>query len=104
MTNRGKNQVQLTIFKPKNLNDTWMYIQSEAKRKKETSMNDKLKQRFEEDLATIKKALSSKSVTKKINKVWERIGRAKQKQNRASSNYIIKVVEKEGIATEMTWE
>lgn len=104
LTDRGKNKVQLSIFKPEGFDDTWMYVQSEAKRKKETSMSDKLKQRFEEDLSTIKNALSSKGGIKKINKVWERIGRAKQKHNRVSSNYKIQVIEQEGLAIKMTWE
>ncbi len=66
-------------------------------------MSDKLKQRFEEDLSTIEKALSSKGGTKKINKVWERIGRAKQKHNRISSNYAIEVTEEKGIAILIKW-
>lgn len=101
LTNRDKEKVELKIFTPKGFTDTWMYVQSDAKRKKEESMNEKLKQRFLEDLSTIKKALSSKGGTKLINKVWERIGRAKQKHNRVSSRYEILVTEKDGKATEL---
>ena len=64
-------------------------------------MSAKLKQRFEEDLTVIKKALSSKGGTKLINKIWERIGRAKQKHNRVSSRYEISVTEKDGKAIEL---
>jgi len=101
LTNRDKEKVELKIFTPKDFSDTWMYVESDAKRKKEESMNEKLKERFLEDLNTIKKALSSKGGTKLINKVWERIGRAKQKHNRVSSRYYISVTEKEGKATDM---
>jgi len=101
LTNRKKEKVELAIFKPDGYSDMWMYVQSDAKKKKEESMNDKLKQRFEEDLLVIKKALSSKGGTKLINKVWERIGRAKQKHNRVSSRYEILVTEKEGKAIEL---
>ena len=104
LTDRGNNKVKLSIFRPEGYDDTWMYVQSEAKRKKESSMNDKLKQRYEEDLSTIEKSLSLKGGTKKINKVWERIGRAKQKHSRISSNYTIKVKEKKGLAFLMNWE
>jgi transposase len=103
LTDRGKNEVELSIFKPKGYNDTWMYVESEAKRKKEDSMNIKLRQRFEEDLNSIKASLSKKGGTKLINKVWERIGRAKQKHNRVSSRYKLDVAEKEGKATNLTW-
>ena len=101
LTNRKKQKVELKIFTPKGLTDTWMYVQSDAKKKKEESMSDKLKQRFEQDLVVIKKALSSKGGTKLINKVWERIGRAKQKHNRVSSRYEILVTEKDGKAIEL---
>lgn len=102
-TDRGKNKVELSVFKPEGQNDTWMYVQSEAKRAKEESMNDKLKQRFEEDMEQIQKALNLKGGTKKMNKVWERIGRAKQKHNRVSSNYKIEVEGENETATELKW-
>jgi len=66
-------------------------------------MNLKLRQRFEEDLNSIKASLSKKGGTKLINKVWERIGRAKQKHNRVSARYNLKVSEKQGKATNLTW-
>lgn len=104
LTNRGKNKVELSVFKSKTHTDNWMYVQSDAKRLKETSMNEKLTQRFEEDLSVIGKALVTKGGTKRINKVWERIGRAKQKHNRVSANYKIKVLEKDGMATSLQWK
>lgn len=104
LTNRGKEKVELQIFTSKGYTDTWMYVQSDAKRKKEESMSEKLKQRFEEDLAVIKKALSSKGGTKQINKVWERIGRAKQKHNRVSSKYEISVTQKDGKAIDLKFK
>ena len=103
LTDRGKNKVELSIFNPDGYNDTWMYAESEAKRKKEDSMNIKLRQRFEEDLNSIKASLSKKGGTKLINKVWERIGRAKQKHNRVSARYKLDVTQKEAKATDLTW-
>jgi len=93
--------VELKIITPKGYSDTWMYVQSDAKSKKEESMNDKLTQRFEEDIVVIKDALSKKGGTKLINKVWERIGRVKQKHNRVSSRYDIYVTQKGGKATDL---
>ena len=103
LTDRGKNEVELSIFKPDGYNDTWMYVESEAKREKENSMNLKLRQAFEEDLNSIKASFSRKGGTKLINKVWERIGRAKQKHNRVSARYKLKISEKEGKAINLTW-
>jgi len=103
LTEREKNKVELSIFKPDGYNDTWMYVESEAKRKKEDSMNIKLRQGFEEDLNSIKASFLKKGGTKLINKVWERIGRAKQKHNRVSARYKLTVTEKNGKATNLTW-
>lgn len=103
LTDRDKNKVGLSVFSPEGFTDTWMYVQSEAKRKKEASMDDKLRQRFEEDMATIQKAIHAKGGTKKINKVWERIGRAKQKHNRVSANYNIEVTQENDLATALNW-
>lgn len=103
LTDRENNKVELAIFKPEGFKDTWMYVQSEAKRVKEQSMDKKLSERYIEDLMVIQKALTSNGGIKKIAKVWERIGKAKQKHKRASSKYEIAVTEKDGIATQIKW-
>lgn len=103
LTNRGKDKVALSIFHPSGYHDTWMYVESEAKRRKENSMNIKLRQRFEEDLNSIKESFSKKGGTKLIHKVWERIGRANQKHNRVSPRYKLTVNEKDGKATNLSW-
>ena len=104
LTDRDKNHVELSVFHPEDHEDTWMYVQSEAKRKKEVSMAEKLSQRFEEELESIKGALSKKGGTKKVEKVWERIGRAKEKYSRASARYEVTVEQDEGIATQINWK
>ncbi|MEE9374440.1 MAG: hypothetical protein V3V00_15400 [Saprospiraceae bacterium] len=59
-------------------------------------------QRYDENLSTIKKALDKKGCTKKIEKVWERIGRAKQKHNRVSAQYDINEEQDDSVATQMS--
>lgn len=103
LTNRDKSKVALNIFQAPGYSDIWMYVESAEKRKKEASINVKLRQRFEEEIDSIIKSFSKKGGTKKINKVWERIGRVKQKHNRVSGRYEIKVSEEEGIATDLRW-
>ena len=97
-TDRKKHKVELSVFKPKEKSDTWMYVQSDMKRKKEESIKEKLCRRFEEDLSKIEASLTKKGGTKKIEKVWERIGRAKQKHKNVSARYQIKVQEDKGKA------
>lgn len=104
LTDREKNKVELAVFHPEGYPDTWMYVQSEAKRAKEQSMDTKLRERYEEDLGAVRKALSSKGGTKKTEKVWERIGRAKEKHNRVSGKYEITVRQEGGKITHMEWK
>lgn len=103
LTDRDKNKVELFVFCPEDYEDTWMYVQSEAKGEKETSMIEKLSRRFEEELESIKEALSKKGGTKKVEKVWERIGRAKEKHSRASARYDVSVEQSQGTATTIRW-
>ena len=103
LTDRDSNKVELSIFKPPGYNDTWMYVQSEAKKAKESSMELKLEQRFIDDLLEIQRALHLPRGTKKVEKVWERIGRAKEKHSRAAVRYEIDVNQNNGIATEINW-
>lgn len=102
-TDRGKNSVKLKVFHPEDYQDTWMYVQSQAKRRKEQSMDAKLRERFEEELTNIEAALHKKGGTKRINKVWERIGRVKERHNRVSGKYEISVEQQAGNAVNITW-
>lgn len=104
-TNRGKQQVALSVFKPQDKPDTWMYVQSENKRKKEQSISNKLSQRFEEDLKAVQQGLEKKGGTKTYEKVWERIGRIKEKHKAVSATYQIQVRQSEDkkTATKISW-
>jgi len=104
MTDRDKNKVELLVFNPKDFPDTWMYVESDAKRCKEQSINHKLTARYEEDLHTISEALSKKHGIKKTEKVWERIGRAKERHKKISARYDITLSEKDGIVTHIQWK
>lgn len=104
ITDRRDNPIELAVFTPEGYKDTWMYIKSEQKRVKEQSMNDKLSQRFEEELVALAKGIHKKGTTKKIEKIWERIGRMKQKHRMVSGKYIIDAESKEGIVTKISWQ
>ncbi len=49
-------------------------------------------------------ALHKKGGTKKLEKVWERIGRIKQRCTKANRHYSIKVESENGMATKLTYE
>lgn len=98
------NLIELQVFKPEGFQDTWMYVKSEQKRVKEQSMNDKISERFEKELQALTNGLEKKGTTKRLEKVWERIGRLKEKYRLVSGRYNIDVVADEGYAREVTWQ
>ena len=69
--------------------DYYLEINSHAKQLKETSMNRKFKERFEEELQKAKDSLTKKNGTKNYEKVIERVGRARQKYPSISKYYVI---------------
>ncbi len=69
-------------------------------------MKLQFEKRFEEELQKIHTALHSKGGVKKLDKVHERIGRAKEKYPSIQNYYIIEVSSdaKKNLATEITWK
>jgi transposase len=104
LTDREKNQIELSIFQPKGFDDTWMYVQSEAKKLKEQSMDIKLKEAFELDMKSALDSLTKKGGTKISAKVHQRIGRFMQKHKRVSGQYEITTSELDGNVTDIKWE
>lgn len=102
-TDRNNQKVELSVFKPEGYTDTWMYVQSDMKRKKEQSIKEKLCQGFEEELDNIETALTKKGGVKKIEKVWERIGRARERHKNVSARYQIDVQEDKGKAIALNY-
>ena len=84
--------IKLTQVKHEEDGDYYLEINSHAKQLKETSMNRKFKERFEEELQKAKDSLTKKNGTKNYEKVIERVGRARQKYPSISKYYIIDYV------------
>lgn len=80
--------------------DQYMWVKSQTKALKENSMNGLLSQRFVEGIKHINEGISKKSGTKKIEKVYERLGRLKEKYPSVHKYYDITVTDnKAGLAT-----
>jgi transposase len=87
-----KNQpIELLKVKTKGNTDQYLWVRSQAKAMKENSMNGLLSQRFEEGIQNIQEGILRKGGTKKLNKVYERIGRLKQKYPSVHTYYDITV-------------
>jgi transposase len=102
---KNKNPIELRYVAKKDCPDNYLYVHSRQKAVKEASMNEHFSQRYEEELENIKGALHKKGGTKKLEKVWERIGRLKEKYPTANKHYTITVVPdaNQEKATDITW-
>ena len=96
-----KNQsIELLKVKVDEDDDNYLWVKSDAKAVKENSMNGKLSQRFEESIENINYGISKKGGTKKLGKIYERLGRLKQKYPSIHKYYDIIVTDNsQGIAT-----
>ena len=81
-----------------------LFCRSDLKRSKEASMRSRFQERFESDLKYASESIHKKRGTKKYTKVLERIGRLKQKHARVSYLYDIKVKERKGVVTQISWQ
>ncbi len=85
--------------------DNYLLIHSWAKQAKEDSMKNKFTMRYEQALQQIKDGLSKKRGTKNKDKIWERIGRVKQKYQSTNKHYQIDVTANDlGIVTDIQWK
>jgi len=88
-----------------NSSDTWLRVHSHGKALKESGMNGRFSQRFEQGLSQIKESLSKKSGVKKQEKVWERIGRLKTKYPSIYKHYDIDTeANNKGIIVNIIWK
>jgi len=103
---KRNNPIELEIVKSPDIDDTFLYVHSQKKALKESSMNGYFSRAYEQGLDQIKEALHKKGGTKKPDKVWQRIGRLKERYPTANKHYRITVVpdEKKTKATDVTWE
>ena len=102
---KKKQPIELLNVRVENDTDNYLWVKSEAKALKENSMYNQFAQRFEEGILGIQNGISSKGGTKKTDKVWERIGRLKEKYASVHQYYEITVRDNgKGTATGLVFE
>ncbi len=102
---KRKQPIELMKVKVDNDDDHYLWVKSKTKALKENSMNGLLSQRFEEGIQSISEGINKKSGTKKLNKVFERLGRLKQKYPSVHKYYEIHIQDDgKGIATAIRCE
>ena len=103
---KSNKTIRLKSVATQSNTDYYLEVQSPSKAMKEAGMMNQFEKRFEEELQKIYKAIHSKGGIKKLDKVHQRIGRAKEKYPSAGQYYIIEVTadEKTKHVTDMTWK
>lgn len=103
---KSKNEVVLKKVLTQNNTDYYLEVRSAKKAQKESGMKNQFETRFEEELQKIKNSLTRKGGTKTVDKVHQRIGRAKQKYPSAHMRYNITVTndDHDNNVLEITWE
>lgn len=97
------NEIEVCQIEKPESSDKYLYVKSAQKAVKEVSMDEHFSQRFEEELNNAHAALHKPKGTKKIEKVWRRIGRIQERYPSANKHYEIKVTEEDGKATSITY-
>ena len=87
--------------------ETLLYVETPAKEAKERGIFGKKQQGFETGLKRIKEAVKKPQKNKKnqtTEKIWERIGRLKEKYSGIGQAYTIEVQHTDGQATDIEWK
>jgi hypothetical protein len=89
---RKRQKISLQKVESEKHNDFFLKVDSQAKRAKEMSMNNRFQENFEKGLSIIAASLEKKSGIKTEAKVYERVGRLKQEYPSISKYYEISYV------------
>jgi transposase len=104
VTDKRNSPVELLLVEKEGIDDSLLYVRSERKAQKELSMHENFTSHFETGLNQIMEAIQKKGGTKVIEKVWERIGRLKEKYPSAHRFFDIQVEHNGKRATSMVWK
>ncbi|MEO6705738.1 MAG: IS1634 family transposase, partial [Ginsengibacter sp.] len=103
---KSKKTIRLKQVATEKNTDYYLEVKSPDKAMKEAGMKNQFEKRFEEELQKIQAAIHRKGGIKQLDKIHQRIGRAKEKYPSVGQYYIIDVTadQKTNKAIEMTWE
>lgn len=99
---RGK-KIEIRQVEKQGESDKFLYVHSYAKGQKEEKIKEYFSQRFEEELNNIRETLHKKGGRKIKEKIYERLGRIKERYTRASKYYNIEIKTEGKNATEIKW-
>jgi len=101
------NFVKAALIKSEDdIEEKWLYCESEAKAAVASEMKQSFKKRFENELKKLSEGLSKPKGRKKYTKIIERIGRLKERHKRISGCYEVNIIASENgsLATAIEWK
>ena len=103
---KSKKIIRLTAVESEKYTDSFLKVESPAKAMKEQGINNRHEQGYEQQLELIKQGLAKPRGVKKVDKVHQRIGRAKQKYPSVHHLYNISftIDETTKTVTNMQWQ
>ena len=106
MDTKSKKTIRLKQVTTEKNTDYYLEVKSPDKAMKEIGMKKSFEKRFEEQLQKIHAAINRKGGIKRLDKVHQRIGRAKERYPSVAKYYNIEVTsdEKTNNATEISWQ
>lgn len=105
ITDKRDQPIELMRVRVAGDNDNYLWVKSYAKAGKENGMHDQFSARFEEGLRGIQNGVLKKGGTKKLVKVWERVGRLKEKYPSVHNYYDLKITDNgNGLATSLSFK
>ena len=102
----SKQQIFLQKVNSDDGKETRLYCRSQQRAEKEKAISERFSQKFEQALDDMSQKLSRPRTSKKVEKIWERIGRLKAKSRGIGQHYEIEVdVDKsKKLATKIRWK
>lgn len=88
----GGERVAVQRVEDTDAGEVRLYCYSESRARKEEGISARFAQRFEAALQAMHEGLSRPRTTKRIDKLWERIGRLKEQSRGAGQHYHIEIV------------
>ena len=105
VTDNKEQPIKLQKVKVEGFSDNFLLVESLGKTWKEKSINSRFTERFEKAMDQVKQGLQKKSGIKQHNKVWERIGRVKEKYQRVAKFYEINTTQDaNGKVIDIVWK
>ena len=89
LVTKSKKIIRLSLVTNEKYKDSFLKVESPAKALKEQGINNRFEQGYEQQLTLIKQGLTKPRGIKRVDKVQQRIGRAKQKYPSVHQRYNI---------------